>query len=225
MTSINTFEIKIKTIDKNIKKLHSNKLNLKESLILLKTTTNLLSSAKDYIISQHNTICEDTNNFLLHTNLEKYYNDLLIRKKTISDLTEKYKSMIKNQNQNENNILNFEENNDDIDNENNTLLNKDNNNIDLRLISDKNELLMQKGNKDLENICNDIKEIKNNIYKQGKIVDDLDEITSRNEKKAKSGEIIIDDIIMEQNCGKCLLVLFNILLFVLILAIIIYKLL
>ena len=225
MTSINTFEIKIKTIDKNIKKLHSNKLNLKESLILLKTTTNLLSSAKDYIISQHNTICEDTNNFLLHTNLEKYYNDLLIRKKTISDLTEKYKLMIKNQNQNENNILNFEENNDDIDNENNTLLNKDNNNIDLRLISDKNELLMQKGNKDLENICNDIKEIKNNIYKQGKIVDDLDEITSRNEKKAKSGEIIIDDIIMEQNCGKCLLVLFNILLFVLILAIIIYKLL
>ena len=94
----NPFVKKIKTIDKNIKKLHSNKLNLKESIILLKTTTNLLSSAKDYILSQHNTINEETNDFLLNNNLEKYYNDLIIRKKTISDLTEKYKSMIKSQN-------------------------------------------------------------------------------------------------------------------------------
>ena len=176
-----TFEKIIKSIDKNIKKLHSNKLNLQESIILLKTTTNLLSSAKDYILSQHNTICDETNDFLLNSNLEKYYNDLIIRKKTISDLTEKYKTMSKSQN---NNILNLEENNiDDIDNEKNTLLNKDNNNIELGFVIDKNEALMKKGNKDLENICNDIKEIKNNIYNQGKNVNDLDELTIRNEKK------------------------------------------
>ena len=219
------FEKKIKTIDKNIQKLHSNKLNLKESLILLKTTTNLLSSAKDYILSQNNIISDETNDFLLKTNLEKCYNDLIIRRKTISDLTEKYKSILKSKN---NNIFNFEGNNlDDIDNEKNSLLNNDNNNnnIELGFVINKNEALMKKGNKDLENIYDDMKEIKKNINNQGENVNYLDELTMKNEKKVKSGEIIIDDIIMEENCGKCLLVLFNILLFVLILALIIYKLL
>ena len=211
------FEKKIKIIDKNIKKLNSNKLNLKESLKLLKTTTNLLSSAKDLILSQHNTINDDSNDFLIKSNLDKYYNDLLIRKKTISDLTEKYKLMINTQN-NDDNL-------DDIDNEKNTLLNKENNPVELGFIMDKNETLMKKGNKDLETICNDMAEIKNNIYDQGKNLNELDDLVIRNEKSAKSGEVIINDIIMEQNCGKCLLVIFNILLFILFLTIIIYKLL
>ena len=84
---------------------------------------------------------------------------------------------------------------------------------------------MKKGNKDLEKIYNNISEIKKNINNQGKNVNNLDEITVKNDKKAKSGEIILDDIVKEQNYGKCLLIIFNVLLFVLILAILIYKLL
>ena len=218
--SNNTFEKKIKIIDKNIKKLHSNKLNLKESAQLLKTTTNLLQSAKDLILSQHNTISDDTNNFLMNNNLDNYYNDLIVRKKIISDLTEKYKNQLHTQNS-----LSSEENLDDTDNENNTLLNKINNPIEVNFVTDKNEALMKKGNKDLEKIYNNMSEIKKNINNQGKNVNNLDEITVKNDKKAKSGEIILDDIVKEQNYGKCLLIIFNVLLFVLILAILIYKLL
>ncbi len=218
--SNNTFEKKIKIIDKNIKKLHSNKLNLKESAQLLKTTTNLLQSAKDLILSQHNTISDDTNNFLMNNNLDNYYNDLIVRKKIISDLTEKYKNQLHTQNS-----LSSEENLDDTDNENNTLLNKNNNPIEVNFVTDKNEALMKRGNKDLEKIYNNMSEIKKNINNQGKNVNNLDEITVKNDKKAKSGEIILDDIVKEQNYGKCLLIIFNVLLFVLILAILIYKLL
>ena len=214
------FEKKIKLIDKNINKLNSNTLTLKESLNELKSTTNLLASAQELLLSQHKTISDDSNNFLMNKNLEKYYNDLIKRKKAISELTEKYKLMSESQNN-----ANNEENLDDIDNENNSLLNKEkDNNEGLGYIIDKNETLLEKGNKELENICNDVEEIKNNIYNQGKDVNELEEIVDINEKKTKSGEVIIKDIIYEENCGKLYLVIFNILLFFLIVAIIIFKL-
>ena len=217
--SNNLFEKKIKLIDKNITTLHSNKLNIKESLKLLKSTTNLLSSAKELIIAQYNTISDDSNNFLIDNNLDKYYNDLVIRKKTISDLTQKYKS----QNLSKNSVSS-EENLDDPDNESNALLNRDNPN-ELGYMYDNTEALMKKANADLDNIYNNMTEIKKNISGQSKDVSDLDELVVKSEKKAKSGNIILDDIIKEQNYGKCLLIIFNILLFVLILSIIIYKLL
>jgi hypothetical protein len=217
--SNNLFEKKIKLIDKNITTLHSNKLNIKESLKLLKSTTNLLSSAKELIIAQYNTISDDSNNFLIDNNLDKYYNDLVIRKKTISDLTQKYKS----QNLSKNSVSS-EENLDDPDNESNALLNRDNPN-ELGYMYDNTESLMKKANTDLDNIYNNMTEIKKNISGQSKDVSDLDELVVKSEKKAKSGNIILDDIIKEQNYGKCLLIIFNILLFVLFLAIIIFKLL
>ena len=214
-----TFEKKIKLVDKNINILNSNTLDFKESLKLLKSTTNLLSSAKDLILSQHNSISDDSNNFLINTNLEKYYNDLLIRKKAITKLTEKYKLMSKNKNN-----INDEENLDDIDNENNSLLNKErNNNIELGFVIDKNEALMKKGNKELENICNNMAQIKNNINNQGKNVNELGEIVDINKNKTKSGEVIIKNTIYEENCRRLYLVIFNILLFVLIVAIIIFR--
>ena len=217
--SNNLFEKKIKLIDKNITTLHSNKLNIKESLKLLKSTTNLLSSAKELIIAQYNTISDDSNNFLIDNNLDKYYNDLVIRKKTISDLTQKYKS----QNLSKNSVSS-EENLDDPDNESNALLNRDNPN-ELGYMYDNTEALMKKANTDLDNIYNNMTEIKKNISGQSKDVSDLDELVVKSEKKAKSGNIILDDIIKEQNYGKCLLIIFNILIFVLFLVIILFKLL
>ena len=190
------FQKKIKIIDKNIKLLHSNTLSLKESLKLLKSTTNLLSSANNLIISQHNTINDESNVFLINNNLENYYNELLIRKKTIADLTEKY-------NLQKNNLQEEDITEEDIDNEQNTLLNKENKNpVDLAFIINKNETLMNKGYKDLENIHNNMSSIKNDIYNQGKNINELGDTIYKNDQKAKSGESIIDDIILNQNCTK-----------------------
>ena len=147
-----SFEKKIKVIDKNIKQLESNTLNLKDSMLLLKSTTNLLSSAKDLILSQHNTINDDSNEFLITNNLDQYYNELLKRQKKITELTNKYKSSLESQKK----LININEESYDEDNEKNSLLNKDNNPIEVGFVIDKNEALMKKNNKDLEEICNDM---------------------------------------------------------------------
>jgi len=216
------FNNKIKLIDSNIKLLNSNTLNLKDSLKLLNSTTNVLSEANDLILSQYNTINEDTNYFLGNNSLEPYYNILIIRKKSISDLTEKYSKIAKNDIL----VINNEENlDDDIDNENNTLLKKKQNPIELGFIMDKNEALMKKGNKDLEEICNDMGEIKNNINEQGKNLNDIEEVADMNEMKEKKGDAIVKDIIYSQNCTKIALTVVNVLLFALLIAIIIFKLL
>ena len=218
-----SFQKKIKKIDKNITKLNSRKLNLKDSLKLLKETTNLLSSANDLILSQHNTISEESNEFLLNSNLEKYYKELLIRKKTISDITQKYNNLFKYR-KSKSSIISEE--NIDEDSENNSLLNKENEDnypIELELVIDKNERLMKKSNKDLEDIANDMGNIKNNLYMQGKKLEDLSDSVDVNEKKAKNGEIAIKDIASDEKSAKLSLTIINILLFVLIMAIIIYK--
>ena len=218
-----SFQKKIKKIDKNITKLNSRKLNLKDSLKLLKETTNLLSSANDLILSQHNTISEESNEFLLNSNLEKYYKELVIRKKTISDITQKYNHLFKYR-KSKSSIISEE--NIDEDSENNSLLNKENEDnypIELELVIDKNERLMKKSNKDLEDIANDMGNIKNNLYMQGKKLEDLSDSVDVNEKKAKNGEIAIKDIASDEKSAKLSLTIINILLFVLIMAIIIYK--
>ena len=218
-----SFQKKIKKIDKNIAKLNSRKLNLKDSLKLLKETTNLLSSANDLILSQHNTISEESNEFLLNSNLEKYYKELVIRKKTISDITQKYNNLFKYR-KSKSSIISEE--NIDEDSENNSLLNKENEDnypIELELVIDKNERLMKKSNKDLEDIANDMGNIKNNLYMQGKKLEDLSDSVDVNEKKAKNGEIAIKDIASDEKSAKLSLTIINILLFVLIMAIIIYK--
>ena len=218
-----SFQKKIKKIDKNIAKLNSRKLNLKDSLKLLKETTNLLSSANDLILSQHNTISEESNEFLLNSNLEKYYKELVIRKKTISDITQKYNNLFKYR-KSKSSIISEE--NIDEDSENNSLLNKENEDnypIELELVIDKNERLMKKSNKDLEDIANDMGNIKNNLYMQGKKLEDLSDSVDVNEKKAKNGEIAIKDIASDEKSAKLSLTIINILLFVLIMTIIIYK--
>ena len=215
-----SFEKKIKVIDKNIKQLESNTLNLKDSMLLLKSTTNLLSSAKDLILSQHNTINDDSNEFLITNNLDQYYNELLIRQKKITDLTNKYKSSLESQKK----LININEENYDEDNEKNSLLDKDNNPIEVGFVIDKNEALMKKNNKDLEEICNDMTLAKKNIYEQGKNINEIGELTYISEKKTKSGKNVINEYIYEKNCGRITLIIVNILLFVLILGIIFAKL-
>jgi len=207
----------IKQIDENITALNSNQLNIKDSLILLKETTNLLSSANDIIISKHNTINEESNSLILTNSLEKYYNNLSIKKKIISGFTEKYKKLIEGKE--------FLEKNEEIDSddENDSLIKKGKRSIQLEYIMDKNEELINRGYKGLEDIQNDMGEIKNSVNKQGQNITTLENGSIQNEHMAKNANGVIDEILSNQNCSKILLGIINILLFVLILATIIYK--
>ena len=213
----NTFEKKIKLIDKNIDELNSNTLNEKESLELLKTTTNLLNSANDLILSQNNTINEETNNFLLGNNLERYYNDLLKRKQIISKLTDKYSKIIKEKK------ISFEIDNinNDNDNESDSLLKKPQ--VELRFVMNKNQALIEEGQKGLEEIRDNMGEINNNLNKQKEELYELDDDINDNELNVQSAGGIIDMILTDNKKSRMLLFITNILLFLLIIIIIVYK--
>ena len=211
-----TFKKKIKLIDKNIDELNSNTLNDKESLELLKTTTNLLNSASDLILSQNNTISDETNDFLLQNNLEIYYNDLLSRKKIISELTEKYSNIIK-----ERQLSAESESINNSDNESDSLLKKPQ--IELRFAMNKKQALIEEGQKGLEEIRDNMGEITENLNKQKEDLYELDDDINDNELNAENAGGIINIILSDNKKAKILLSITNVLLFLLIIIVIIYK--
>ena len=204
-----TFKKKIKLIDKNIDELNSNTLNDKESLELLKTTTNLLNSASDLILSQNNTISDETNDFLLQNNLEIYYNDLLSRKKIISELTEKYSNIIK-----ERQLSAESESINNSDNESDSLLKKPQ--IELRFAMNKKQALIEEGQKGLEEIRDNMGEINENLNKQKEDLYELDDDINDNELNAENAGGIINIILSDNKKVKILLSITNVLLFLLI---------
>ena len=211
-----TFKKKIKLIDKNIDELNSNTLNDKESLELLKTTTNLLNSASDLILSQNNTISDETNDFLLQNNLEIYYNDLLSRKKIISELTEKYSNIIK-----ERQLSAESESINNSDNESDSLLKKPQ--IELRFAMNKKQALIEEGQKGLEEIRDNMGEINENLNKQKEDLYELDDDINDNELNAENAGGIINIILSDNKKAKILWSITNVLLFLLIIIVIIYK--
>ena len=211
-----TFKKKMKLIDKNIDELNSNTLNDKESLELLKTTTNLLNSASDLILSQNNTISDETNDFLLQNNLEIYYNDLLSRKKIISELTEKYSNIIK-----ERQLSAESESINNSDNESDSLLKKPQ--IELRFAMNKKQALIEEGQKGLEEIRDNMGEINENLNKQKEDLYELDDDINDNELNAENAGGIINIILSDNKKAKILLSITNVLLFLLIIIVIIYK--
>ena len=211
-----TFKKKMKLIDKNIDELNSNTLNDKESLELLKTTTNLLNSASDLILSQNNTISDETNDFLLQNNLEIYYNDLLSRKKIISELTEKYSNIIK-----ERQLSAESESINNSDNESDSLLKKPQ--IELRFAMNKKQALIEEGQKGLEEIRDNMGEITENLNKQKEDLYELDDDINDNELNAENAGGIINIILSDNKKAKILLSITNVLLFLLIIIVIIYK--
>ena len=217
----NIFQKQIKIIDKYIEELNSNTLSLKNSLELLKTATTALESAKDLLLSQNNTISNETNNFLMGNNLEKYYKDLLIRKKMISELNEKYRNLVLQSK------LKLDENKENNDNETETLLIKEKDEkkqeVELGFIMDKKETLMNKGIKDLEEIKDNIGEIKENISKQKSDLNELEDIIDENENNTSKAEGIIDFLTSDKKRSKILLYVINIFLLILIITIIIRK--
>ena len=211
-----TFQKKIKLIDKNIDELKSNTLNEKESLELLKTTTNLLNSANDLILSQNNTISDETNNFLLENDLDKYYKDLLKRKQIISELTDKYSKIIE-----ERKVSIEIDNINNSDSESDSLLKKPQ--VELKFVINKKQALIEEGQKGLEEIRDNMGEINNNLNIQKNDLYELDDDVNDNELNMQSAGGIIDMILSDNKKSRMLLFITNILLFLLIIIIIVFK--
>ena len=214
------FQKKLKLIDKNIKELTSNSdtLGMKESLELLKETTNILNSANNIILSQNNNITNETNNFLLGNRIEKYYQEILNRKNIISDLNQKFNGKVR-----EMKLKMEEESINSSDNETDTLLNKNRQQDNLIFTMNKNEELIRKGQKGLEQIKDDIGEIQNNIIKQQDDLKGIEDEINDNEKKAYNAGGIIDALNNDKIRNKMIWSVTNILLFILIIVVTIYK--
>ena len=206
-----SFQKKIKLIDKNIKDLNSDTLEIKESLELLRETTNILNSAIILILSKNNNIDDETNNFLLGNTIEKYYQQVLERKKIISNLNQKYKNIVK-----EKKAKSEEESINSNDNETDSLLNKPKPQVELRFIMNKNEELIKKGQKNLGQIKDDIGEIQENLKKQKDDLEEMEDVINENDILANNAGEIINYTLNQKLRRKMLLYATNVLLFLLI---------
>ena len=88
----------------------------------------------------------------------------------------------------------------------------------------KNEALVNEGQKGLEEIKNNIGEIRENINKQRNDLDDLDDVINDNVMSAYNAEGIITSILNDKRKSKVFLYIINILLLLLIIIIGFYKL-
>ena len=208
------FQDMMNKIDKNIqdKKIYDDPL-------LLKNTTELLSSA-NILLSKEKNIHND---YFQNEFLEKCYNDIKIRKNKLSDITNQYKNEIINQKKNRH--LDFDEDDYLKEDEYNKFNNEINNNkqYELNFITNLNESLLNGTVKNLNNIQNNIEITSKNLKMQGDKLNNISNKSSHNDENAIVGSKFIDSISCNQKCRKFLLVIINILLFIVIIMVFIYK--
>ncbi len=212
---LSEFQNLMNKIDQNIqdKKIYDDPL-------LLKNTTELLSSA-NILLSKEKNIHND---YFQNEFLEKCFNDIKIRKNQLSEITNRYKNqmIIKKKNRH----LDFDE--DDYLKEDK--FNIFNNDIDmdkpyeLNFITNLNESLLNGTMKNLNNIQNNINITSKNLKQQGDKLNNISNKSNHNEENTKVGSKFIDTISCNKKCRKLLLMIINILLFVVIIMVFIYKL-
>ena len=216
------FQELMNRIDRNIqdKKIYDDPL-------LLKNTTELLCSA-NILLSKEKNIHNDyfQNEFLMNC-----YNDIKKRKDQLTDITNQYKKELFNQKKNRH--LDFDET-DYLNDENFKIFNKDinyndknefnNTQYELGFISNLNESLLSGTVKNLNNIHNNIEITSKNLKQQGEKLNNISSKTNHNEENTKIGTNFIDSISCNQKCRKILLMVINLLLFIVIILVFIYKL-
>ena len=213
---LDEFQNLMNKIDNNIldKKIYDNPL-------LLKNTTELLSSA-NILLSKEKNIHND---FFQNEILEKCYNDLKIRKNKLSDITNYYKNQILNKNKKKH--IDFGEE-DYLIKDEYKIFDKDIN-IDkpyeLGFIINLNESLLNGTVRNLNVIQNNIEITSKNLKHQGDKLNNISNKSGHNEENTKVGTKFIDSISCNQKCRKFLLMIINILLFIVIILVFIYKLL
>ena len=212
---LSKFQSLISKIDQNIqdKKIYDDPL-------LLKNTTELLSSA-NILLSKEKNIHND---YFQNEFLEKCFNDIKIRKNKLSDITNQYKNQIIKKKKER--YLDYDESdylNDDKYNTFNNDINLDQP-YELNFITNLNESLLNGTMKNLNNIHNNIEITSKNLKQQGDKLNIISNKSNHNEENTKIGTKFIDTISCNKKCRKLLLMIINILLFVVIIMVFIYKL-
>ena len=211
---LSEFKNLLNKIDQNIqdKKIYDDPL-------LLKNTTELLCSA-NILLSKEKNIHND---YFQNEFLEKCYNDIKIRKNKLSDITNQYKNQIINKKKKRN--LDFGEE-DYLNEDQYKMFDNDinfNKPYELSFITNLNESLLNGTVKNLNNIQNNVEITSKNLKLQGDKLNNISSKSNHNEENTKVGTKFIDSISCNQKCRKFLLMIINILLFVVIVMVFIYK--
>ena len=211
---LSEFKNLMNKIDQNIqdKKIYDDPL-------LLKNTTELLCSA-NILLSKEKNIHND---YFQNEFLEKCYNDIKIRKNKLSDITNQYKNQIINKKKKRN--LDFGEE-DYLNEDQYKMFDNDinfNKPYELSFITNLNESLLNGTVKNLNNIQNNVEITSKNLKLQGDKLNNISSKSNHNEENTKVGTKFIDSISCNQKCRKFLLMIINILLFVVIVMVFIYK--
>ena len=212
---LSQFQSLMNKIDQNIqdKKIYDDPL-------LLKNTTELLSSA-NILLSKEKNIHND---YFQNEFLEKCFNDLKVRKNKLSDITNQYKNQIINKKKSMR--LDYDEDdylNDDKFNAFNNDINADKP-FELNFITNLNESLLNGTMKNLNKIQNNIEITSKNLKQQGDKLNNISNKSNHNEENTKLGTKFIDSISCNKKCRKLLLMIINVLLFIVIIMVFIYKL-
>ena len=200
-------------IDTNI-----NDKKIYDDPLLLKNTTELLSSA-NLLLSKEKNIHND---FFQNQTLVSCYNDIIQRRKKLNDITNQYKNQLIQKRKK--NII-FDENdyllNDEYNKFNNDI--NLNPNYELGFITNLNETLLTGSVKNLHNIKNNVEITAQSLKKQGDKLNNLSAQANMNEENVNMGRKIIDSISCNKKCRKFLLFIINILLFITIIMVFLYK--
>ena len=185
---------------------------------LLKNTTELLSSANILLSKQKNI----HNDYFQNEFLESCYNEIKQRKEKLSDITNQYKNQLAQKRKKK---IIFDES-DYLLNDEYNKFNTDielNPSYELGLITNLNESLLTGSVKNLYNIKNNVEITAQSLKEQGEKLNSLSTQASSNEEKVKIGTKLINSISCNQKCRKFLLFIINILLFVVIIMVFLYK--
>ena len=200
-------------IDTNI-----NDKKIYDDPLLLKNTTELLSSA-NLLLSKEKNIHND---FFQNQILVSCYNDIIQRRKKLNDITNQYKNQLIQKRKK--NII-FDENdyllNDEYNKFNNDI--NLNPNYELGFITNLNETLLTGSVKNLHSIKNNVEITAQSLKKQGDKLNNLSAQANMNEENVNMGRRIIDSISCNKKCRKFLLFIINILLFITIIMVFLYK--
>ena len=200
-------------IDTNI-----NDKKIYDDPLLLKNTTELLSSA-NLLLSKEKNIHND---FFQNQILVSCYNDIIQRRKKLNDITNQYKNQLI---QKRKKYIIFDENdyllNDEYNKFNNDI--NLNPNYELGFITNLNETLLTGSVKNLHNIKNNVEITAQSLKKQGDKLNNLSAQANMNEENVNMGRRIIDSISCNKKCRKFLLFIINILLFITIIMVFLYK--
>jgi len=192
----------IQKIDSNIKDININKLDN----YLITETNKYLSSASLILLKMN----EDSYNIPIKE-IENKYKELENRKKELTNKT----------NQLNINILNTIENNKDDEME--TLLKHNEQPIDVNYLTNYNERLLDGTLKNLREINSNLKETSIGLKNQGEQLKYSNEKMDSNNKYVKEGSKLINDINWSSMCNKIWMLIVNILLFIIILLLVIFK--